>query len=146
MRKIKITFERGGEVLASLNESQAPQTCERIWNLLPLGSVVTHSRWSGREINFSYHDTQCIPRENQTIYTSIGEICYWRDWDWEGFGDPPQVLAIYYGAELARSMKGNEPVNVFAQVDYSEIQKLIEIGEKVWLSGTEKIYVDRFEE
>lgn len=146
MKRIRFRFEGGGEVSATLLEEKAPLTCEKIWNALPLESIVTQSRWSGREFNFTYNEKDLPPRENQTIYTSLGEVCYWRDWNWEENGTIPQALAIYYGAELARSHKGSEPVNVIAQVDYSEFDKLVQIGERIWLEGKEKIYIERLED
>ncbi|WP_257009948.1 DUF3830 family protein [Evansella halocellulosilytica] len=90
-------------------------------------------------MNFSFTGEFAPVRENQTIYTSLGEICYWRDWDNERDQDT-HVIAIYYGAEMARSNRGHEPVNVFARVHHDDIEKLMEIGERVWLKGTEKVY------
>ncbi|WP_042353783.1 DUF3830 family protein [Bacillus rubiinfantis] len=141
MKHIRISFERGGELTAMLLEDAAPKTCQMIWKAMPLESVVTHSRWSGREINFVCDDISAPPRENQTIYASAGELCYWRDWQSESIEQ--QVIAIYYGAELARSHKGNERINVFAQLLQTDILLLKEIGERVWLTGTEKVYIER---
>lgn len=146
LERIKFSFEGGGEVYATLLVEKAPLTCEKVWNSLPFETVATQSRWSGREFNFAYEETDLPPRENQTIYTSIGEVCYWRDWNWEEEGTLPQALAIYYGAEMARSHKGHEPVNIFAQIDYSDFEKLFKIGERIWLEGKEKIFIERHEE
>jgi hypothetical protein len=140
VRMVKITFERGGEVSAILQESQAPETCKVIWDALPIESDVTQSRWSGREVNFSYEDKNHPRRENQTIYTSIGELCYWRDWNNEFPERHSHVIAIYYGAEMARSNRGHEPVNVFAQVIPGDLEKLACIGKRIWLKGSEKVY------
>ncbi|WP_394140087.1 DUF3830 family protein [Cytobacillus oceanisediminis] len=146
MKRILLKFENGEEITASMLEEKAPYTCGKIWNSLPLESVVTQSRWSGREVNFAYTEKDMPPRENQTIFTSVGEVCYWRDWNWEGEGDHPQAIAIYYGAEMARSHRGHEPVNVFAQVDYHELEGLVQIGERVWLEGKHKIFIERIDE
>ncbi|MGM0900495.1 MAG: DUF3830 family protein [Bacillota bacterium] len=146
MRKLKIKFERGGEVYATLLEEKAPNTCNGIWNQLPIESEMTHTRWSGREIYTSITDRPNLVRENQAIYMSVGEVCYWRDWTWEESPTPPQAISIYYGADMARSQKGSEQVNVFAQVDYQDFKKLAEIGERVWLKGKEKVFIDRYEE
>jgi len=146
LKRIRIRFENGDSLTARLLVDKAPQTCEKIWSSLPLESVVTQSRWSGREVNFAYMEKDMPRRENQTIYTSIGEVCYWRDWSWEEDGEHPQAIAIYYGAELARSHRGSEPVNVFAQVDYHEFGRLAQIGERIWLEGKEKIFIERLEE
>jgi hypothetical protein len=139
MRKLKIRFERGGEVIATLLEEKAPNTCNGIWDQLPIESEITHTRWSGREIYTSCPEIPSLLRENQTIYTSIGEICYWEE-----SATPPQVISIYYGAEMARSQKGSEQVNVFAQVDYADFEKLVGIGERVWLKGKEIIHIEKY--
>jgi hypothetical protein len=146
LKRIRFRFENGDILTARLLEDKAPQTCEKIWNSLPLESAVTQSRWSGREVNFAYKENDMPRRENQTIYTSMGEVCYWRDWIWEEDGEHPQAIAIYYGAELARSHRGSEPVNVFAQVEYHEFERLAQIGERIWLEGKEKIFIERLEE
>lgn len=141
MRKIKIQFQKGEKIKARLLTSLAPETCNIIWNQLPIKTIARHSRWSGREFNTNISKLPKLPkRENQTIYTSIGEICYWREW-LEHSHSPNQALAFYYGAELARSHKGNEPVNVFAQVDYNQLDLLKKIGERIWLEGEELIVI-----
>jgi hypothetical protein len=145
MKKLKIKFERGGEVFARLLEEKAPKTCNGIWSQLPIESEITHTRWSGREIYTSVPESPSFARENQTIHTSVGEVCYWRDWTWEESPVPPKAIAIYYGAEMPRSHKGSEQVNVFAQVDYKDFKKLEEIGERVWLKGKEKVYIEKYE-
>ncbi|MDC3425456.1 DUF3830 family protein [Aquibacillus sp. 3ASR75-11] len=143
MSAIKIRFEQGEVLSAFLLKVKAPQTCELILNHLPFESAVTQSRWSGREINCRFSASSYPIRENQTIYTSIGEVCYWRDWNWEGSGDLSQAIAIYYGAELARSHRGYEPVNVFAQIDYSQLHQINKVGERIWLNGTEKVCFEK---
>lgn len=144
MKRIKIRFEKGEVFTATLLEGQAPKTCEYVWDSLPFDSSVKQSRWSGREVNLSYVQYDLPPiRENQTIYTNEGEICYWREWNWEGDTSPPQAIAIYYGAELARSHKGNEPVNVFAKVDQEQTEALKSVCERVWLNGAERIHFEQ---
>ncbi|WP_163971873.1 DUF3830 family protein [Oceanobacillus halotolerans] len=145
MKRIRIRFEGGEELYATLIENSAPQTCKIIWESLPFQSVVTQSRWSGREVNLKYDNNDYPIRENQTIYTGKGELCYWRDWNSEGDIPPSQAIAIYYGAELARSNRGNEPVNVFAQIDFKYFNILDEIGERIWLKGAEDIYFERLD-
>jgi hypothetical protein len=143
MKKIKFIFEKGDVLFATLNEKEAPETVSLIWGSLPCESEITQSRWSGREINFKA-DLHSLPsRENQTIYTSIGEICYWRNWRLEESGKPEHVIAIYYGAEMARSHMGEEPVNVFGQVDYNQLEVMKKIGERIWLEGLEKIRMEK---
>jgi len=146
MRRILITFENGESFPATLQEDKSPQTCQIVWEALPFSQTVKHSRWSGREVNFEFSSTTMPKRENQTISTSIGEVIYWRDWPRESEPDVLEVLAIYYGAEHTRSHKGDELVNVFAQIDYAYLDLLQKVGERIWLSGTEKVTISKLEE
>ena len=142
-KRILITFENGESFPATLKEDKAPQTCEKVWEALPLCSVVRHSRWSGRDLNFAIKSNGLPKRENQTIFTSIGEVVYWRDWPLETDSKVNEVIAIYYGAEHTRSNKGDELVNVFAQIDYTQFELLETVGERIWLNGTEKIKIEK---
>lgn len=145
MKKIKFIFESGDILFAELNVKEAPKTAAIIWESLPIESEITQSRWSGREVNLSTSLQETPMRENQTIYTSIGEVCYWRDWRQENAVESTDVIAIYYGAEMARSHWGDEPVNVVGQVDYSLLKELKEIGTRIWREGVEKVRVERVE-
>lgn len=146
MKQIKIQFKNGEIINAELLTSLAPETCNAIWDLLPFKTTVRHSRWSGREFNTQISKIENLPeRENQTIYTSVGEICYWREW-LDHSHSPNQALAFYYGAELARSHRGDEPVNVFARVDYNKLDELKKIGERIWLEGEELIIIEKHNE
>jgi hypothetical protein len=146
MKSILITFENGESFPAILQEDKAPETCQKVWEALPFTSVVTHSRWSGREVNFAFKSNEHPKRENQTISTSVGEVIYWRDWPIDSDPDVGEVLAIYYGAEHTRSHKGDELVNVFAQIDYENLDLLKTVGERIWLNGTERIQIEKLSE
>ncbi|MDM5196734.1 DUF3830 family protein [Fictibacillus enclensis] len=146
MRRIVITFENGEKFPATLQEDLAPQTCEQVWEALPFTSVVKHSRWSGREVNFELKTNVHPKRENQTISTSVGEVIYWRDWLNESEPDVCEVLAIYYGAEHTRSHKGDELVSVFAKIDQDHLKRLKTVGERIWLQGTETIQLQKLSE
>jgi hypothetical protein len=146
MRRILITFENGESFPATLLEDKAPHTCQIVWEALPFSQTVRHSRWSGREVNLEFSSTSMPKRENQTISTSVGEIVYWRDWPLESELDVLEVLAIYYGAEHTRSHKGDEPVNIFAQVDFTNLDLLQKVGERIWLEGTERVTFTRIKD
>jgi hypothetical protein len=143
MRRILISFEKGGSFPATLLDDDAESTCGEIWDILPITSTVSHSRWSGREVNLTLQTKNLPIEEHQTIYTSKGEIIYWRDWN--STKNPSEVLAIYYGAEETRSSKGPERVNVIGQIDFDRLQELKIVGERVWLSGMEQIRIDKLE-
>src|SRR5699024_2614712 len=135
-------FENGYVLKATLLEEKSPKRCEALWKCLPFNANFTQSRWAGREINFEKSFMSPLPGENLTIYTSVGEICYWIDMRGEASASHPLRIAIVYSAELARSNKGEEIVNVFAQIDYENIENLKNAGEEVWLEGVKEAYFD----
>lgn len=142
-RKVRIRFSRGGEVVVTLLEREAPQTSDWVWKHLPLTAEVLHSRWCGREINWPVKGQGSLPSENQTITTCTGALVYWRDWE----GDLARAaLALYYGPELLRDHRGYLPVNVFGQVDTAQWPMLIEVGERIWQYGKELVSVSRVAE
>lgn len=138
-RRIKLTFEKGGELVANLLPS-APQTVERILEMLPCDTTVYHTRWCGREINFPVKSQGPVRRENQTATANTGDVVYWKDWEMDE--EPPEALAIYYGAEVIRDHRGFLPVNVFARVPQEQWGRLEEIGLRVWQQGIEKLHVE----
>ncbi|MCL5045904.1 MAG: DUF3830 family protein [Actinobacteria bacterium] len=144
-RKIRISFERGGEVTATLLEDEAPETCNVVWDRLPVMSEMLHTRWCGREVNWAVDLGRRPPRENQTITSSVGNVVYWREWDGLYPSTGAEALAVYYGAELIRDHRGHQPVNVFAQVDTSSWGILREVGHRVWRRGAERVTVTRVE-
>ena len=144
-RKIRIMFERGGEVTATLLEDEAPETSEAVWKQLPISSEALHTRWCGREITWAVDFGRTPPRENQTITSSVGNVVYWREWEGLYPSTGAEALGVYYGAELIRDHRGHQPVNVFAQVDTSSWDVLREVGHRVWRHGVESVMVTKVE-
>ncbi|NPV70032.1 MAG: DUF3830 family protein [Firmicutes bacterium] len=142
-RRIRIRFERGGEITAILLESEAPETCDIIWDHTPISSEALHTRWCGREVNWAIDLGRRPPRENQTISSSVGNVVYWREWEGLYPSTGAEALGLYYGAELIRDHRGHQPVNVFAQVDGAFWDVLKEVGQRIWRQGAEKVTVTR---
>ena len=142
--KIRFTFERGGELVADLLPEAAPKTIERVLEVLPHETTVYHTRWCGREINFPIKSTKPVPRENQTATANTGDVIYWKEWETEE--NPPEALAIYYGAEVIRDHRGFLSVNVFARISQDQWPQIEEIGIRVWQKGIEKIHIEVVED
>ena len=138
--RIRFTFERGGVLEADLLPGKAPRTIERVLQVLPYKATVYHTRWCGREINFPIRSLERVRRENQTSTANTGDVVYWQEWETEE--DPPEALAIYYGAESIRDHRGWLPVNVFARVPQEQWLLIEEIGLRVWQHGIEKIRIE----
>lgn len=140
LQKIKFTFERGGELIADLLSKGAPKTIKKVLALLPYETTVYHTRWCGREVNFPINSLEPVFRENQTATANTGDVVYWKEWETEE--DPPEALAIYYGAEVIRDHRGFLPVNVFARISPDQWTLIEEIGIRIWKNGIEKISVE----
>lgn len=144
-RRIRFTFERGGELVAELAPDVAPQTVRSLLALLPLTGPIYHTRWCGREIYLPIESGVEIPRENLTVHTNTGDVTYWREWDRVG----PRIaeaISIFYGAEVVRDHRGYLPVNVFARVPQGEWRTIEEIGLRVWQRGIEQVTISAMEE
>lgn len=138
--EIELRFERGGSVRASLLWDSAPGTCAAVVAALPLSATVSHSRWSGREVNFPIALGAAGPdRENDTTTVGTGDVIYWREW--EKGAKAAEALAVYYGAEVTRDHRGYLPVNVFARVAPEDWDRVSEIGLRIWREGFEKVHV-----
>jgi hypothetical protein len=138
--RIKLTFERGGELIADLLSKSAPRTIEKVLLALPYETTAYHTRWCGREVNFPIHSLEPIVRENQTATSNTGDVVYWKEWETED--SPPEALAVYYGAEVIRDHRGFLPVNVFARISQDQWPLIEEIGLRIWQKGIERIRIE----
>lgn len=143
-QRIKLVFERGGELIADLLPEAAPKTIKRLIEALPYESTAYHTRWCGREVNFPIKSPAPIPRENQTATANTGDVVYWKEWETDE--NPPEALAVYYGAESIRDHRGFLPVNVFARVSQGQWPLIETIGLRIWKNGIEKIRIEMVED
>lgn len=139
-KRLKFTFERGGELYADLLPEAAPKTIEQVLRFLPCESTAFHTRWCGREVYFPVKSDMLVPKENQTSTASMGDVVYWKEW--ENQDHPPETLSMYYGAELIRDHRGFLQVNVFARISPDQWPLMESIGTRVWQQGIEKILVE----
>jgi len=137
--QIRFDFERGGGFAARLRPDLAPETVKAVVAMLPIRTTVYHSRWSGREINFSVGSQTVVPREQQTCTVNTGDVIYWKEWELESGAH--EAVAIYYGAEVTRDHRGYLPVNVFASVSQEDWPRVEEVGLRIWKEGTEEVIV-----
>jgi hypothetical protein len=107
---------------------------------LPYETNAYHTRWCGREVNFPIKSPEPVGRENQTATANTGDVVYWKEWETEE--DPPEALAVYYGAEMIRDHRGFLPVNVFARISQDQWPLIEQIGVRIWQKGIEKIRIE----
>ncbi|UCB46019.1 MAG: DUF3830 family protein [Spirochaetota bacterium] len=142
--RIIFSFEKGGELTATLLPELNPKTVKAFIKMLPLKATVYHSRWSGREINFPVKSREVILKENHTVQTNTGDVIYWKEWEKED-QEASEAIAIYYGPEVTRDHRGYQPVNVFARITQSQWKNIEEIGLRIWQEGIEKVEVKLLE-
>ncbi|HUU43985.1 MAG TPA: DUF3830 family protein [Planctomycetota bacterium] len=132
MTRIVMTFERGGEIAATLFEDRAPGTCRRVLEALPVTAEVVHAMWAGEEIffggfpaKFEYeHPTQQVDPGALAMVPRSSSFC------------------IFYGRSIPRGAVDEEiDVTVFGKVD--DVDAMTEIGRRVRRRGVEKVTITR---
>ena len=109
-RHIRLTFvETGESVVAEMLDDEAPQTCELVWEMLPVEHDLIHGRYSGMEAFVLLDEFRPAPAEQRTRLPLPGEILYGRDfYDYAAkYEDPETELVLTPkegGMELARDM------------------------------------------
>ena len=129
-RMLAIEFERGGYLKAELLDEDAPRTCEAVWKALPLQAKIMQARFAGEEMYFKT-DIMGVP-ENE-IEPKGGDIAFNTNPQW-------RAICIYYGDNL----RLKNPFNLFARI-INDKEELKQIGERVWLVGTETVRVKAYE-
>ena len=97
-RQIKLTYVDTGEfVLADLLDSEAPETCARVWDRLPVEHKMIHGMYSGAEV-FMLLENPIALSENLVQLPLPGELLYFYD---EGGGavgrEPAGEICVVYG-------------------------------------------------
>jgi hypothetical protein len=137
-RIMEIEFEKGGLFTAELLDAEAPNTCETIWNHLPVDLVFYHSIVSGQAILTNPKGILgTIQPENQRVSgTPPGTLAFLiKDYIF-----PNEQIYIAYGIFVSRGLlhQNNQPVNIFAQVT-DNLEALKEVGQRVLHKGDERV-------
>ncbi|MCW4048904.1 MAG: DUF3830 family protein [Candidatus Bathyarchaeota archaeon] len=120
---------------AELHMEEAPETCIRILEALPITGRVIQARWSGEAV-WLQMDTYGIevPQENATSYPSMGQLLYYPG------GVSEKEILIPYGSACFASKFGLLPGNHFATIVLGE-GRLREMGERVLWEGAKEIAI-----
>jgi hypothetical protein len=145
VNRLQITFEKGGILIADLN-NKTPNTIKSIMEILPIESTVFHTKWCGREISFGIETTIKPPFENHTNTVSKFDVAYWRDWEnkiTEDNFSVKEAIAIYYGPEILRYHGGLLTTNIIGRIAWEQEDLLDSIGTRIWKCGCEKVIIDK---
>ena len=99
-RRIRLSFPDTAEsVEAELLTDEAPQTCETIWQRLPVEAQAIHGMYSGAEVFTMLQDPPASFPENLVQLPLPGELLYFYDAGSSGVGSRKTVgeICIVYG-------------------------------------------------
>ena len=146
-KKIVLEFERGGKITATMLEEKAPLTCGIIYGSLPVEGKLRHAMWAGEEVFFDeFPISREMPLENATNNVKPGSITTAAS-SWVRDGQPcfqhgQTAFAIFYGKGRPRkTVDETLDMNYFAHVD--DVERMVEIGKRIRMQGTEKITITR---
>jgi hypothetical protein len=76
-RYLEITFpDEGVSARALLLEDEAPNTCRRVWEILPLSGEGGHANYSGTMVGLLFDPSVTIPEENPITWTQVGDVVF----------------------------------------------------------------------
>jgi hypothetical protein len=115
--------ENGAFAVADLLEDDCPNTCEALWDLLPLRITAIHDIWSGHLILAHLDNTLVLQPENVLTYIPVpGDIFYYYRPPNYVRGAPygrteSAEFGIVYGRDTRpQGPRGPEAVNLFANI------------------------------
>ncbi len=123
-RRIRISFSDGStSAIADLLEDDAPNTCDALWDLLPLRVKAIHDIWSGHQVLAHLDNKVVLQPENVLTYIPIpGDIFYYYRPPHYFRGSPygrseSAELGIVYDRDTRpQGPRGSEAVNLFANI------------------------------
>ncbi len=69
----------GESAVAEMLDEEAPETCQLVWDLLPVTANAIHGMYSGAEVFVLLDRPTPAPAENRTQLPLPGEILYFHD-------------------------------------------------------------------
>jgi hypothetical protein len=114
-RRIRLTFVESGEsALADVLNGEAPETCELLWNRLPIEAKAIHGMYSGAEVFTILPDAPASVAENLVQLPLPGELLYFYDpgRGVAGARSPVGEICVVYGRGVV--LRGHEGVPVHA--------------------------------
>ena len=130
MRKVLLELN-GTTAVAEMLDDVVPNTCDAIWNILPVEGMSIHANWSSREIMLHLEGDKILrlpaegPRRRGT--TAPGDIIfYWRSPQMSRgkqlaysaqFQRELSEFAIFYGEPSGGGMAADDPVRMGRESD-----------------------------
>ena len=151
-RKIRISIpDEGASAIADLLEDDAPNTCDAIWNLLPLRVKAMHDIWSGHQVLVHLDKSVALQPENVLTYLPMpGDVFYYYRPPHYFRGSPygrseSAELGIVYDRDTRpQGPRGPEAVNLFANIS-SGLEGLAKACEDMIYRGQKVLVIEKVE-
>ena len=145
-REIEIEFERGGKFVATLFDEEAPETCNFVWNLLPLERIdACRAMISGAVIDVPIEGKDFKTLEHVYSCLDPGLIGFVTSFFPKRPKSKPRVdILIGYGRNLIHTMSGFvTPTNIFAKITEGTVEQLSKVADRIKEQGIEKVTITR---
>lgn len=135
---------------ALLLDDQAPKTCQRIWDVLPLRGRVTHARYSGTMVAHHFDNTVVIEEENATTYIQTGDVIYTHYNAGVRHGHPDALSEVYwaydrYARPTIPGVGLPSTANIFGRF-IGDPTPFYEVCSRMLVEGAKQIEIRRVEE
>jgi hypothetical protein len=129
---------------ARLLREQAPETCEAVWNDLPVAGLARHGIYSGSEVYLVLPVLLAPPRENATTIVGPGDVGFLTVEKGSGYGieEAYSEICWFYDLDATPSMpEGPIAVNVFARL--YDADAFFSLCRRMRLEGAKRLEVAR---
>jgi hypothetical protein len=108
-RRIKLTYlDTGESAIADMLDTEAPETCARVWDLLPVENKMIHGMYSGAEVFMLLENPPLAAEENMVQLPLPGELLYFYDpgRGAVGTGAAGEICIVYGRGVVLRAHEG----------------------------------------
>jgi hypothetical protein len=127
-------------VVADLLETEAPATCELVWERLPVEGRLVHGMYSGPELFIVLPDFPAVRLENQVQRAIPGDVGYWHNEGGVHASAPDEVAELVFVYDRGVSIKGSDGsdswVNLFARMRLQEADEFFAVCKRFRTEGT----------
>lgn len=138
-KMIKMTFERGGEIYAELQENAVPHIVEKFCKTLPITYPMLHGRYAGPAMFFNTSFDN-VEEENMVSRKYVGMMTMTLG----NKNHPQHAVHVFYSYKRPIESSNNE-IHL-AQIPAKYFDKLEEIGDRVWGHCPENVTIELVEE
>jgi len=151
-RRIRISFsDDRASAVADLLEDDCPNTCDAIWDLLPIRVKAIHDIWSGHQVLAHLDKELVLEPENVLTYLPMpGDIFYYyrpahyfRGAPY-GRSESAELGIVYDRDTRPQGPRGPEAVNLFANIS-SGREQFAKACEDMIYRGQRELLIEKVE-